>query len=131
MKLRDGSYLLAQQILGVRESSGDGLPWLTTLAYRYQWQSGADDGTWLVRWDYSRDPPVPPHVNVHFGRGVNIGGKDSHKLHLPTGRVAIEDVVRFLAGEAGVTCNSDGWPKILDEAAAIFQRIQRREPSDA
>jgi hypothetical protein len=43
-------WLLAEHRVGVRRSSTDGLFWLTTLRYRYQWQAAEDDGTWLIRW---------------------------------------------------------------------------------
>jgi hypothetical protein len=131
-ELTDRTWLFAAQVLGVRESRRDGNLWLATLSATYQWQAGEDDGSWLVRWDYEREPPhgYPRshiHVNASPG-GYPAGRKDFHKLHLPTGRVAIEDVVSFLIREQEAASVSPLWEAVLEEAAEIFATIQGRQP---
>lgn len=44
---------------------------------------------------------VSPHLHV-YGNGSIIGGKPFDKLHLPTGRVAVESVVWLLIDGFGV-----------------------------
>jgi Family of unknown function (DUF6516) len=124
VKLHGGGWLLAEQRVGVRESRTDGQLWLTTLRYRYQWQEEEDDGTWLVRWDYLRHGG-PPHLHV---RGGGLESQPNfHKLHIPTRRVAIEDVVRFLLAERHCESLTSTWSDLLDEAILIFEAIHRRE----
>jgi hypothetical protein len=123
--LNGGAWLLAEHRIGVRESSQDQQLWLTTLRYRYQWQADEDDGTWLVRWDYRRDGG-PPHIHLH-GDPASWGRGSFHKLHVPTRRVAIEDVVRFLLVEGAAKPLSHYWQETLDAATEIFERIQRRD----
>ncbi len=122
------TWLLAEQRLAVGESSSDGQFWLTTLQYRYRWQAEEDDGTWLVRWDYRRDHP--PHIHVNSAPGHWSGDAHFHKLHMPTRRVAIEDVVRFLIVEGVVSPRSHNWEETLESAATIFDRIQHRARED-
>jgi hypothetical protein len=123
-----GGWLLAEHRVGVRRSSTDGQLWLTTLRYRYQWQAAEDDGTWLIRWDYRRDGG-PPHVHLH-GDPPSWSAGSFHKLHLPTRRVAIEDVARFLICEHLAKARSEHWEDTLDQAASIFERIQARRTGD-
>jgi hypothetical protein len=122
------TWLLAEQRLGVGQSSSDGQLWLTTLQYRYRWQADEDDGTWLVRWDYRRGHA--PHVHVNSVPQGWAAGRHFHKLHMPTRRVAIEDVVRFLILEEIVEPRSPNWEETLEVAAAIFDRIQHRARED-
>jgi hypothetical protein len=110
-RLTDGTWLLAAQTLGVRESSTDGQLWLTTLQSVYRWQASEEDASWLVRWEYDRDAGHYPAAHVH----VNA-----------TGRVAIEDVIEFLITEQGLEPISDNWNEVLVEARAHFRRIQGR-----
>jgi hypothetical protein len=130
-QLTDRTWLFAAQVLGVRESRRDGNLWLTTLAATYQWQALEDDGSWLVRWEYEREPSGSyPRSHVHVNAtpaSYEEGRKDFHKLHLPTGRIAIENIVSFLIREQELPPVSDRWDEVLDEAEGIFARIQGRE----
>ncbi len=55
-------------------------------------------------------PPKPGVAPVHFL--IN--------KHIPTARIPIEDVVRFMITEVGVTPRTDAWQSTLDETEAIF-----------
>lgn len=51
-------------------------------------------------------------------------------LHLPAGRIAIEDLVAYLIGpEIGCPAISDRANEVIDEAREIFAQIQGRAPS--
>jgi hypothetical protein len=59
-----------------------------------------------------------PHVHAY-------GARDNltlHKLHLPTGRVSIEAVVRFLIEDLDVVSRRDDWRIILDRHEEAFRR---------
>ena len=127
MRLHGGGWLIANQRLGIRESERSPGLWLTTLQYRYQWQTEEDDGSWLVRWDYVREPTgrdCPyPHININ-------GPGDFQRFHVPTRRVPIEDVIRFLILDKAASELSPRWEEVLDEATAIFDRIMARRPTE-
>lgn len=135
-ELGDGTWLFAAQTLGVRESQTDGQLWLTTLGYTYQWQSDRDDGTWMVRWCYQRETasgttkPAPERAHLHVNgipSDYDEDAKHFPKLHLPAGRIGIEDLAAFLVRECSVPARSPkNWEEVLDEARQIFAKIQAR-----
>jgi hypothetical protein len=45
-----------------------------------------------------------------------------HKLHLPTGRVSIEAVVRFLIEDLDVVPRRRDWSAVLDRHEEAFRR---------
>lgn len=125
LRLIDGTYLLVQQRLGIRQKGGDW--WLTTLDYRYCWQADEDDSSAIVAWDYERERPAPPLAHLHLNcspANYPSGRTDFSKLHLPAGRLPLEDVLRFLVVEQGIGPRSDTWEATLAEAGEIFARIQ-------
>jgi hypothetical protein len=132
-ELNDGTWLFAAQTLGVRESRRDGNRWLTTLQHAYQWQAEEDDNSWIVRWDYRREPNDEyPAAHIHVNGAPSTypaTGKVFPKLHLPAGRVALEEVVAFLVDEVGVPASSGTWREVVAESKEIFDRIQGR-PAD-
>ena len=139
IRLTNGTWLLAQQVLCVRKSDADGEHWLTTLLSRYQWQADPEGRDWWVRWDYRREEaedgsPIPRERRAHIhlngtppGFGTELG-RPFHKLHLPCRRVGIEDIAHYLIGEGGCTAISQNAEDVISEARVIFDRIQRRLP---
>lgn len=133
-ELNDGSWLFAAQTLGVRESSREpGTHWLTTLNYTYRWQGDEDNGSWIVRWCYAREKngsELPPseRAHVHVNATPNgYTGPHFPDLHLPSGRVAIEDVAAYLiSDEIGCPTHSDRADEVVEEAREIFAKILRR-----
>ena len=106
-----------------------------TVTYGYRFQTGEDANSWLLRWEYSREPPKADyeyplahlHANADF---VNPGSatvrlaKTPAHLHIPTARVPLELVLWHLIAEWGVTPKSDDWQEILGESLVGFE--QRR-----
>jgi hypothetical protein len=136
-QLTDGTWLFAAQTLCVRESSREpGNRWLTTLRYTYQWQANEDNGSWMVRWCYSRERDgelLPPGERAHVHINAtpsDYSGRHFPDLHLPAGRIAIEDLVAYLIGpEIGCPAISHRANEVIDEAREIFAQIQGRAPS--
>ena len=129
VRLTNRGWLLAAQTLGIRESRRDGQLWLTTLKSTYGWQTTDADASWLVRWEYERDGAglyPASHIHVNAEPDEYEGEKYFPKLHLPSGRVAIEDVLEFLVTEQGVIPVSDNWPEVLSESRQLFRAIQGR-----
>jgi hypothetical protein len=82
----------------------------------------------LLRWEYTRTPPdgglwcrhhLQGPVEIPLGRGGAVSLND---LHLPTGYVTIEEVIRFCIVdlEAKVVLSSD-WHAILTESYEKFR----------
>jgi hypothetical protein len=86
-------------------------------------QADASRKSWLIRWDYVREPSESDHayprahvhVNATFADGAPVG-----RLHVPTGPVGLELVIRHLITDWGVKPRSDDWETILDESVAGF-----------
>jgi hypothetical protein len=47
-----------------------------------------------------------------------------HKLHLPTGRVSIEAVIRFLIEDLEVAPLRDDWRAVLDRHEDLFRQTR-------
>lgn len=96
---------------------------LRTLKYWCRLQE-TTTGDALIRWEY--EPAVLPrcrhHVQLRPARlRVATGELDLNRLHLPTGWVTIEEVIRFLVAEMGVTppCGSE-WGRLLADSERRF-----------
>jgi hypothetical protein len=61
-----------------------------------------------------------PHL--HIGPGALLPDTALHRTHVPTGRVAIEDVIRFAINELGVEPEREDWRQILDETQGRYEK---------
>jgi len=109
--------LLVQQLVVV---NGDRC---RTESATFSLQADASRKSWLMRWDYVRDPRKSEcayprahvHVNATFADSSPVG-----RLHIPTGRIPLELVVRHLITEWEVKPRTDDWNAILEESAEGF-----------
>ena len=120
-------YLHLAQLLEAEEyKDGEGKYRLTTLKYWYRLQdSAADDADALIRWEYEREPNkyhCPQHVQQRATIGAPKGKTiELNKVHLPTGWVPIEDVIRFLIVDLRVKPpDHERWNAILTESTDTF-----------
>jgi hypothetical protein len=94
-----------------------------TESYSYRLQADASPKSWLIRWDYVREPSESDyayprahlHINATFADGEPVG-----RLHIPTRRVSLELVIRHLITDWGVKPRAEDWEAILDESVAGF-----------
>lgn len=102
---------------------------LATRSYRYVLTpEGAREG--LFRWEYEKRWPKPGDrwcrhhlqgtVEVPFPSGPVV----LNALHLPTGYVTLEEVIRFCIVDLGARPLSDGWHEALEESYARFRADQ-------
>jgi hypothetical protein len=74
-------------------------------SYTYRLQADDSLESWLIRWEYHREPPrsdypyPPAHVHV---RGTFPDQTTSDRLHIPTRRVPLELVIWHLISDWGV-----------------------------
>ncbi len=106
---------LRQQFRLVQEGQSS---WhVSTAAYSYRLDDGA--GGELAAWHWHPTSRVDyPHVHVAAGP---IGGR----VHLPTGRVSIESVLRLLLTDLGVPERRADFLDVLAEAEGPFIKHRR------
>jgi hypothetical protein len=88
----------------------------TTLAYTYTLYS--PELVEVMSWQWRRGSPQLPHLHVRADMPA-LGGA-IRKLHLPTGRVAFEEIVAFLINDLDVVTRMDDWRERVDEALYYF-----------
>jgi hypothetical protein len=89
----------------------------------YQYQLDRDGDRWLFRYDYLRVPygtEPPAHLQLH-GQ-LAILDRPLDRIHFPTGRVTIEAVIRLLADQFAVPCETEPevWRPVLAESERLF-----------
>jgi hypothetical protein len=92
-----------------------------TDGYAYHVFMNEEEGGQLFAWHW--------HPELREGCHVHVGARQGrtralYRLHLPTGRVAFEEVVRFLIGEFDVKEARDDWDAILGDSQARFEAFR-------
>ena len=97
-------------------------PWrVMTAGWIYELADNRDELIAAFHWHPGGSGRVTrPHVHV-YGDHDTV---DLHKLHLPTGRVSIESVVRFVIEDLDVVPRRSDWERVLDRHEDAFR--QRR-----
>jgi hypothetical protein len=100
---------------------------LVTVEYRYTLSRG-DEEEPVLRWEYVKDWPdsaksrwcrhhLQGDIALHFGTDqVSL-----NNLHLPTGYVAIEEVIHFCIVDLGVKPLSPKWHATLNQSYKLFE----------
>jgi len=102
---------------------GEGVrgPWKTTTSgYLY----GLDDADGREILEYHWHPSghseeTSPHL--HLGAGAHVGRAELPGAHLPTGRVAVEDVLYLAITVFGVEPLHAAWQDVLADSKAAFE----------
>lgn len=103
-----------------------------TVEYWYQIDCPKDTEIFTYHWKpESTTTPLEREPHIHLGSSVVANDvvlmrKQFSKLHIPTGRVSIESVVRFLIGEIKVQPIVNEWETVLDEGQQLFDTFRRR-----
>ena len=100
---------------------------LSTHAYWYRLQHSPDlNAQAAIRWEYERElPPGKHHCRHHLQQSAKLdlgnGSLNLNKVHVPTGWVTIEEVIRFLIVELGTKppCG-DVWSDVLATSERAF-----------
>jgi hypothetical protein len=112
------------QTCRVEPQSGHEKPFrLKTLSYRYHIRpDGKTDPAF--RWEYTREAPgdhcrhhIQGPLDAHFGR-ASLSLND---IHLPTGYVTIEEIVRFLIVDLGVKPLTERWREVIADSYRTFK----------
>lgn len=118
-------HFFCSQVLGVVEHGRHYR--LRTLAYAYRLQLGPDsDARALLRWEFisgiGRSRGFHVHADSRIEDSALSEALDLDKLHVATGRVLVEDVVRFLVAELGhkPPCGVRRCELLLDDSVRRF-----------
>jgi hypothetical protein len=126
LRREDGSACLlvaSQRFVIMRDPGNEGEYKTSTREYIYKLWDGAEASREpVVEWHWhpsrgTRHPHMharPPAAKPSFGEAFD-------KHHLPTARVAFEQVVRFLIGDLKVEPQVGDWEVRLDEALAAHE----------
>jgi hypothetical protein len=100
---------------------------LKTVKYAYRIaEEGARDA--LLRWEYASEaehgdrPFCRHHGHALAELGLSKGVLSLDEVHIPTGYVSLEDVLRFCIVDLGVAPLRDDWHERLRESARDFRR---------
>jgi len=108
----------------VVEGEGERGPWkVSTVAYYYTVEIPGPERMEILGYHWhpqERNAITYPHLHLYQGAGrlqYNL-----LKAHLPTARIAIEDVLRFVITQLGVVPLRNDWEAILRETQDTFQQ---------
>ncbi|MEK7215198.1 MAG: hypothetical protein AAB289_06355 [Chloroflexota bacterium] len=115
LELRGGKWLYFRQLV---TEEGDQL---NVLEARYVCSASDDpdaEAHHHFRWEYLREPPTPqvPYGHLHVYAG------DLQRIHFPTRRLSLEQILWLLIQEWGVSPRDPNWYEILKAGHLDFLR---------
>lgn len=125
--LRNGMYLNVELTLAVRGPTAPRLA-TTRASYTYQAGEGLDDPRPLFTYQYDRSAPFPYprcHLHVFAAPAGYARERPFSRLHLPTRRVTLEQIVWHLIQEHDVEPRRDDWRQVLWRHEEWFRTIQQ------
>jgi len=103
-----------------------------TVEYWYQIDRPEGSEVLTYHWKPESDrTPLEREPHLHIGSPVvahdaPLLRKTFSKLHIPTGRVSIESIVRFLISEIEVQPIVPAWEAVLNDGQRVFDTFRRR-----
>jgi hypothetical protein len=103
------------------EAPGARGPWkVSTAGYLYAVDDAEGREVLAYHWHpHGRRDVTAPHL--HLGAGAMVGRERLVDAHLPTGRVALEALIRCAIAELDVEPLRSDWHEVLDAAEAGFE----------
>lgn len=93
---------------------------IETLAYSHRLETISAQEIVAYHWHPGTSSGIT-HPHLHIGTGIGTSPGLLDKTHIPTGRVALEDVLRFAILELGIEPQREDWREVLDETQAAFE----------
>jgi hypothetical protein len=94
-----------------------------TLGYAYSLSQTENVDDSFLSWHWHPPDPAHPHLHVKATGPVTSTAEGTEGLHLPSGRVSVESVIRLLISEHGVDA-PEGWAQVLDENEELFRKYR-------
>jgi hypothetical protein len=93
--------------------------------YEFHWHPEKIDRETLepMKLEDTDKKPFPyPHSHVRISTEEI---PDLYDKHIPSGRVAFEDVVQFLIGDNNIEPNRNDWQAVLDHNREVFRQLRK------
>jgi hypothetical protein len=115
----DLSLSVMQQYV-LAESAGARGPWkVRTTAYLYELQRNEAE-LLVYHWHPSGvSPQTNPHL--HIGPAAELGFKPLQGAHVPTGRIALEELLRMAVVEFGARPRRKDWDQVLERTQVGYE----------
>lgn len=114
---------LAQQFKVVEDEAADRGPYrVSTLQYVYELLDENGDRLLGFHWHPQSGASPYPHPHLHVGGGLGGIRRAPLKYHVPTGRVCLEQVLRFAISEMYVRPRRRDWSEILARGQLAHER---------
>ncbi len=101
---------------------------VTTRMYEYRLLDYHFEELLVYHWQPGLDFEGPDHPHLHVSSALNVQGDavthheiDLDKLHVATGRVSLEAIIRMLITEFRVAPQRHDWRETLDRTEATFR----------
>jgi hypothetical protein len=118
----DPLYLTATQNFHFEPDPNYAGEWkVKTDAYAYHLLISEDEAGQFFSWHWHPDDKPGCHVHVGPRQGKT---RALYRLHVPSGRVAFEEVLRFLIDEMDVRPVRQDWEAILSDSQARFEAFR-------
>lgn len=122
---------IKQSYFVIREDDPERGPWRVTIR-RYSYSIGytEDDPAEhkpqeLIAYHWHPDDGAKVwRTHLHLGPASGTQKSGLYRTHVPTGRVAVEDVVRYAIDELGAAPLREDWQDILDESQRAYERYR-------
>ena len=124
--LSNGMYLNVEVTLAVNDPTAPRLA-TTRASYTYQVGGGLDDPRPLFTYQYDQNAPFPyPRCHLHVFAAPDDYAQERpfSRLHLPTRRITLEQIVWHLIHEHDVEPRRDDWRQVLWQNEEWFRNIQ-------
>ncbi|MBI4214029.1 MAG: hypothetical protein HY534_06950 [Chloroflexi bacterium] len=108
---------------GHAQASGVLGPWKVSTAGYYYTLLTNEEELLAFHWHPTARGEINwPHL--HLGPSAQVGHASLQRAHVPTGRVALEDILRLAIDELGVQPLRDDWQQVLAQAQEGFERAR-------
>ena len=125
LRSKIGLSLAARMLYEIVSAEGDRGPWkVRTAAYYYGLHD--QEGHEILAYHWHPGAPGPqgersPHLHLGVGSGVS---PLLRKAHLPTGRVALEEILRLAIADLGVKPLRKDWRAVLARTESAFRKFR-------
>jgi hypothetical protein len=92
----------------------------STAAYHYALEDPEERELLAFHWHpQGRSSVTWPHI--HIGEAAELGWDGLQGAHVPSGRISIEEVLRFAIAELGVEALRPDWPEVLETTQGQYE----------
>ena len=105
----------------IRQAKGKKGPWkVSTSAYYYGIQDSDRREILAYHW-HPGVGPTYPHLHFHSATG---SAKQLSKTHMPTKRISLEEVLRFIIEELGVKPMRSNWKDVVEGTQKRYENFR-------